>query len=155
MAFALNATQWSVATVTEVHALQMFLDAALLHALVRAGLWGRRPFREGAFLAACYLAGLCLPNHLTSALLLPGCALGLWRRRRDATRRLLALGVGRITSDKVGYTKLLRSTGSRHSTECSTPPPGPKDGFVSFAAQAATDSATTINTSNFISYNFV
>jgi len=94
MAFALNATQWSVATVTEVHALQMFLDAALLHALVRAGLWGRRPFREGAFLAACYLAGLCLTNHLTSALLLPGFALGLWRRRRDATRRLLALGVG-------------------------------------------------------------
>jgi hypothetical protein len=94
LAFALNGTMWSVATVTEVHALQMFLDAALLHAIVRAGLWGRRPFKESAFLAACYLGGLCLTNHLTSALLLPGFGLALWRRRADVTPRILAAGVG-------------------------------------------------------------
>jgi len=94
LAFGLNGTMWSVATVTEVHALQMFLDAAFLHAIVRAGLWGGRPFKESAFLAACYLGGLCLTNHLTSALLLPGFGLALWLRRRHVTPRILAAGAG-------------------------------------------------------------
>jgi hypothetical protein len=92
-AFALNGLLWSVATVTEVHALQMFLDAALLYAVVRAGLWGRGAFCESACLLAFYLCGLCLTNHLTSALLVPGFALGLWRRRRVVTARLLLGGV--------------------------------------------------------------
>ncbi|MGQ0721077.1 MAG: glycosyltransferase family 117 protein [Candidatus Eiseniibacteriota bacterium] len=89
-AFAFHGTLWSVATVTEVHALQMFLDAALLHAVVRAGLWGRGPVREPAFLGAGYFAGLCLSNHLTSALLLPGVALGAWRRRRELRPAVVA-----------------------------------------------------------------
>jgi hypothetical protein len=94
LAFAMNGTMWSVATVTEVHALQMFLDAAFLHAIVRSGLWGGRRFRESAFLAACYLGGLCLTNHLTSALLWPGFGLALWLRRREVAGRTLAAGLG-------------------------------------------------------------
>jgi hypothetical protein len=94
LAFAFERTMWSVATVTEVHALQMFLDAAFLHAIVRAGLWGRRAFRPRAFVAACYFGGLCLTNHLTSALLLPGFGLALWARRRELGPRLVAEGFG-------------------------------------------------------------
>ena len=85
LAFAFHRTLWSVATVTEVHALQMFLDTAWLHAMVRAGLWGRGPFRERTWLLAAYLAGLSLTNHLTSVLLVPAFLLGA-RRRRAALR---------------------------------------------------------------------
>jgi hypothetical protein len=98
-AFAFHGTLWSVATVTEVHALQMFLDAALLHAVVRAGLWGRGPLRERALLGAGYFGGLCLANHLTSALLLPGVALGVWRHRQSIRLPVLA---GAVTSALLG-----------------------------------------------------
>lgn len=90
LAFAFHPTLWSVAVVTEVHALQMFLDAALLHACVRSGLWGGGALRERAFLFLGYLAGLCLANHLTSAMLLPAIAWGAWSRRRQVRPGLLA-----------------------------------------------------------------
>jgi hypothetical protein len=93
LGFAFHRTMWSVATVTEVHALQMFLDAALLHALVRSGLWGTRRFKDSAWLLACYLGGLCLTNHLTSALLLPAFLLGTARRPEARRPALLAAGV--------------------------------------------------------------
>jgi hypothetical protein len=83
LAFAFHPGLWSAAVVTEVHALQMFLDAALLHAAVRSGLWGGGPLRERAFLLLGYLAGLCLTNHLTAAMLLPALAWGAWTKRRD------------------------------------------------------------------------
>jgi hypothetical protein len=92
-AFAFHGTLWSVATVTEVHALQMFLDAALLHAVVRAGLWGRSALRERALVGAGYFAGLCLSNHLTSALLLPAVLLGVWRRRREVAAKVAVAAV--------------------------------------------------------------
>ncbi|HMB69281.1 MAG TPA: DUF2723 domain-containing protein, partial [bacterium] len=90
LAFAFHPGLWSVAVVTEVHALQMFLDAALLHAVVRSGLWGGGAFRERAFLFLGYLAGLCLANHLTSALLLPAVAWGAWKCRRSLRPGVLA-----------------------------------------------------------------
>jgi hypothetical protein len=94
LAFAFHPALWSVATVTEVHALQMFLDAALLHAIVRSRLWGAGRFRESAWLLACYLGGLCLTNHLTSALLLPGFLLCTFLRRGSLRPRLLLAGAG-------------------------------------------------------------
>lgn len=94
LAFAFQPTLWSVAVVTEVHALQMFLDAALLHATVRSGLWGGGAFRERAFLFLGYLAGLCLANHLTSAMLLPALAWGAWTRRGRFRPRVLAGAMG-------------------------------------------------------------
>jgi hypothetical protein len=90
LAFAFHPGLWSVAVVTEVHALQMFLDAALLHAVVRSGLWGGGALRERAFLFLGYLAGLCLANHLTSALLLPAVAWGAWTKRRSLRPGVLA-----------------------------------------------------------------
>ena len=92
LAFALHPTLRSAATVTEVHALQMFLDTALLHAVVRAGLWSSTPFRENAFLVACYVMGLTLTNHLTGALLVPVLVLGLWKHRASVRRPVLVAG---------------------------------------------------------------
>lgn len=94
LAFAFHGTLWSVAVVTEVHALQMFLDAALLHAVVRGGLWGRGPVRERALLAGGYFAGLALANHLTAALLLPGVGVAAWLRRKAIRPRVALAAVG-------------------------------------------------------------
>lgn len=94
LAFAFHGTLWSVAVVTEVHALQMFLDAALLHAVVCAGLWGGGPFRERALVGGGYFAGLALTNHLTAALLLPGVAVSAWRRRTAIRPRVALAAVG-------------------------------------------------------------
>jgi hypothetical protein len=91
----------------------MFLDAALLHAVVRAGLWGRRPLRESALLLTGYLGGLCLANHLTSALLLPGVAIGVWRRRAQVRRPVLleAIALGALGASAYAFLPIRSAQG--------------------------------------------
>lgn len=93
LGFAVHPLLWSVAIVTEVHALQMFLVTALLHGMVRSGLWGDRPLKGRGVLFVAYASGLLLANHLTGALLLPAVAWVVWRRVRfTASSGVAALG---------------------------------------------------------------
>ncbi len=92
LAFGLGAALWSQAVIAEVYTLNALLVAVTIVALL---LW-REHRRDRYLLLSAFLLGLCLTNHLTSGLLLPGSFLfvGLvdWRKLVDV--RLVLGGAG-------------------------------------------------------------
>jgi len=68
MAFGLGAALWSQAVIAEVYTLNALLVSATIVVLL---LW-REYRRDRYLLLSAFLVGLCLTNHLTSGLLLPG-----------------------------------------------------------------------------------
>jgi hypothetical protein len=83
LAFGLGAALWSQAVIAEVYTLNALLVSVTIVVLL---LW-REHRRDRYLLLAAFLVGLCLTNHLTSGLLLPGgllfVALVDWRRLVD------------------------------------------------------------------------
>jgi hypothetical protein len=69
---------WRYATAAEVYTLHALLFAGIVSCLVDA----EREGRERPLVAAFFLAGLALGNHMTSLLFLPGLALFALRRSR-------------------------------------------------------------------------
>ena len=83
LAFGLGAALWSQAVIAEVYTLNALLVSATIVVLL---LW--REYRKDRYLLlSAFLVGLCLTNHVTSGLLLPGSLLfvGLvdWRKLVD------------------------------------------------------------------------
>ncbi len=80
LAFGLGAALWSQAVIAEVYTLNALLVSATIVVLL---IW--REYRKDRYLLlSAFLVGLCLTNHVTSGLLLPGSLLfvGLvdWRK---------------------------------------------------------------------------
>jgi hypothetical protein len=92
LAFGLGAALWSQAVITEVYTLNALLVSVTIVVLL---VW-REHRKDRYLLLAAFLVGLCLTNHLTSGLLLPGSFLfvGLvdWRKLVDV--RLVLKGAG-------------------------------------------------------------
>ncbi len=83
LAFGLGTALWSQAVIAEVYTLNALLVSATIVVLL---LW--REYRKDRYLLlSAFLVGLCLTNHLTSALLLPGSLLFValvdWRTLAD------------------------------------------------------------------------
>lgn len=90
LAFGLGAALWSQAVIAEVYTLNALLVSATIVVLL---LW--REYRTDRYLLlSAFLVGLCLTNHLTSGLLLPGSLLfiALVDRRKLADVRLVLKG---------------------------------------------------------------
>jgi Protein of unknown function (DUF2723) len=68
LAFGVSTTLWSQAVIAEVYTLNALLVALTLLVLV---VWRERR-SDGYLLLGAFLIGLCMTNHLTSGLLLPG-----------------------------------------------------------------------------------
>ena len=92
IAFALGSTFWSQAVVAEVYTLNALLVALTILALL---LW-RDSDRDRYLLLAALGTGLCVTNHMTSALVLPAGVLfvALVDRRRLLDLRLLLKAAG-------------------------------------------------------------
>jgi hypothetical protein len=92
LAFGLGASLWSQAVIAEVYTLNALLVSATIVALL---LWRERR-RDRYLLLSAFLVGLCLTNHLTSGLLLPGSLLfvALVDRRRLVDVGLVLKGAG-------------------------------------------------------------
>ncbi len=101
LAFGLGGALWSQAVIAEVYTLNALLEALTILVLL---LWRERqrgpedsPKADRYLLLAALLTGLCLTNHLTSGLLLPGALLfvGLveWRKLLDWRLMLKAAGL--------------------------------------------------------------
>lgn len=83
LAFGLGAALWSQAVIAEVYTLNALLVSATIVVLL---LW--REYRKDRYLLlSAFLVGLCLTNHLTSGLLVPGSLLFValvdWRSLAD------------------------------------------------------------------------
>ena len=68
LAFGLGASLWSQAVIAEVYT----LNALLVSVTIMVLLFWREHRRDRYLLLSAFLVGLCLTNHLTSGLLLPG-----------------------------------------------------------------------------------
>jgi hypothetical protein len=83
LAFGLGAALWSQAVIAEVYTLNALLVSVTIVILLH---WRERQ-RDRYLLLSAFLVGLCLTNHLTSGLLLPGgllfVALVDWRKLVD------------------------------------------------------------------------
>jgi len=92
LAFGLGTSLWSQAVIAEVYTLNALLVSLTVVALL---LW-REHRKDRYLLLSALLVGLCLTNHLTSGLLLPGSLLFValvdWRRLVDL--RLVLGGAG-------------------------------------------------------------
>jgi hypothetical protein len=92
LAFAFSSTFWSQAVIAEVYTLHNLLVAAILWLLL-AQAKTSEVFAARRWQATCFLLGLSLTNHLTTALLLPAVALALaWDRPRLRRRDWLVAG---------------------------------------------------------------
>ncbi|HUX76286.1 MAG TPA: DUF2723 domain-containing protein [Anaerolineae bacterium] len=92
LAFAFSSTFWSQAVIAEVYTLHNLLVAAILWLLL-AQAKSSEAFAARRWQATCFLLGLSLTNHLTTALLLPAVALALaWDRPRLRRRDWLVAG---------------------------------------------------------------
>ena len=93
LAFGLGGALWSQAVIAEVYTLNALLVSVTIVVLL---LW-RENRRDRYLLLAAFLVGLCLTNHLTSGLLLPGSlllvALVDWRRLTDVGLVLKGAGL--------------------------------------------------------------
>ena len=92
LAFAVGNIFWSQAVIAEVYTLNALFVAAIVFVLL---LW-RNTRRDRYLLAAAFLVGLSLTNHVTSGLLLPTAALFVFAvdRRKLLDWRLVLGGVG-------------------------------------------------------------
>jgi len=92
LAFGLGTTLWSMAVIAEIYPLNALLIMAPVVCLL---LWRERR-RDGYLLAAAFLMGFAMTNHMTSGLVLPGAALfvAAVERRKLLEWRLLAKGAG-------------------------------------------------------------
>ena len=92
LAFGLGGALWSQAVIAEVYTLNALFVSVTIVVLL---LW-REHRRDRYLLLSAFLVGLCLTNHLTSGLLLPGgllfVALVDWRKLVDV--RLVLKGAG-------------------------------------------------------------
>jgi 4-amino-4-deoxy-L-arabinose transferase-like glycosyltransferase len=92
LAFAVGNIFWSQAVIAEVYTLNALFVAAIVFVLL---LW-RNTRRDRYLLAAAFLVGLSLTNHVTSGLLLPTAALFVFAvdRRKLLDWRLVLGGAG-------------------------------------------------------------
>jgi len=92
LAFAVGNIFWSQAVIAEVYTLNALFVAAIVLVLL---LW-RDARRDRYLLAAAFLVGLSLTNHVTSSLLFPTAALFVFAvdRRKLLDRRLVLGGAG-------------------------------------------------------------
>ncbi len=92
LAFAVGNVFWSQAVIAEVYTLNALFVASIVLVLL---LW-RDTRRDRYLLAAAFLMGLSLTNHVTSGLLLPTAALFVFAvdRRKLLDRRLVLVGAG-------------------------------------------------------------
>lgn len=92
LAFAVGNTFWSQAIIAEVYT----LNAAFVSLVILVLLIWRSTREDRYLLAAAFLMGLSLTNHLTSGLLLPTAALFVFAvdRRKLVERRLVLEGAG-------------------------------------------------------------
>jgi Protein of unknown function (DUF2723) len=90
LAFGLGVAFWSQAVIAEVYTLNALLVSVTIVTLL---LW-REHRKDRYLLLSAFLLGLCLTNHLTSGLLLPGSLLfvGLVDRRKLVDVRLVVKG---------------------------------------------------------------
>jgi len=90
LAFGLGAALWSQAVIAEVYTLNALFVSATIVTLL---LW-REHRKDRYLLLSAFLVGLCLTNHLTSGLLLPGSLLlvGLVDRRKLVDAGLVLKG---------------------------------------------------------------
>jgi len=101
LAFGLGPAFWSQAVIAEVYTLNALLVALALGVLL---LWRERQ-RDRYLLAAAFLLGLCLTNHMTSGALLPAALLfvAAVERRKLLERRLLLGGAGAFALGLLPY----------------------------------------------------
>ena len=89
LALGVGGTFWSQAVIAEVHTLNALLVASVMLTLI---LW-RDSYSSRYLLAAAFLTGLCLTNHMTSGILIPvGLAFVLVVAPRTLLRAKLMLG---------------------------------------------------------------
>lgn len=128
--FGLGEALWSQSNLAEIYALNAAFEAALIFTLL---LWRDRHGRLGSdrsdryLLAACFLIGLAMTNHLTSGLLLPvGAALVLMvDRSRFTDLRLVLKGSGLFVAGLLPYLYLpIRASMSPDSMEFDPSSPG-------------------------------
>ncbi len=83
LAFGVSATFWSQAVAAEVYTLHNLLLATIMYLVLREGrpVGTRLQEPRWRWPAVCFLLGLSLANHLTTALLMPGLLLSfIWDR---------------------------------------------------------------------------
>ncbi|MDP9352435.1 MAG: DUF2723 domain-containing protein [Chloroflexota bacterium] len=82
LAFAVSRTFWSQAVIAEIYTLNALLVSASLLTLL---LW-RDTRKDKYLLAAAFLAGFSLTNHMTSGLLIPAAMMFVWLTDRSRFR---------------------------------------------------------------------
>jgi hypothetical protein len=130
LAFGLGQTLWSQSNLAEIYALNAMFEAVLIFTLL---LWRAHRLSLGSdgsdryLLAACFLLGLAMTNHMTSGLLLPAGALLVFSvdRSRFADLGLVLKGAGLFLLGLLPYLYLpIRSAMEPASAEFDPSTPG-------------------------------